>query len=84
MDKRSLAKKISEELLIDCETSGNSISNILLKTKRLALLIGDQDAQNWLDLELRGYPNSFNFNDIGNVKKSVIIPKHQKRSKIKK
>ncbi|MCW7467813.1 AbiTii domain-containing protein [Leptospira levettii] len=72
MNKKSLALKISEELLEEIEKLDDSIANILLKIKRMALLLGDADAQNWIDLELRGYPQKFYFESLGNCKKYAI------------
>ena len=36
-----------------------------MKAKRLARLLRDQDAISWLDLEIRGYPENFNFSKLG-------------------
>ncbi len=43
-----------------------------MKAKRLARLMRDTDAQVWLDLETRGYPNDFNFSQLGTCKKYAI------------
>lgn len=72
MNKKVLALKISEELLEEIEKLDDSITNILLKIKRMALLLGDTDAQNWIDLEIRGYPQKFYFDSLGNCKKYAI------------
>ncbi len=65
------ARKISEALLNDLENSSSKIDAILMKAKRLARLMRDSDAQLWLDLETKGYPNNFSFKELGNCIKYV-------------
>lgn len=59
------ARKISEALLEDLESSSSKIDTILMKAKRLARLMRDSDAQFWLDLETKGYPDNFSFKELG-------------------
>lgn len=64
------AKKVAESLLDDLENSPLSpVGPILMKAKRLARLMRDSDAQTWLDLEIKGYPDSFSFSELGTCKK---------------
>ena len=63
------ARKISEELLNALENSASKIDAILMKAKRLARLMRDSDAQIWLDLETKGYPEEFSFSEIGDCLK---------------
>lgn len=63
------ARKISEALLDDLESSSSKIDAILMKAKRLARLMRDSDAQLWLDLETKGYPNEFSFEVLGSCVK---------------
>jgi AbiTii len=59
------ARLVAIGLLDNLETSSTSIDSLILKTKRLARLMRDTDAQHWLDLEMRGYPDNFNFSILG-------------------
>ena len=59
------ARKISEALLDDLENSTSKIDGVLMKAKRLARLMRDSDAQVWLDLETKGYPDNFSFKELG-------------------
>lgn len=59
------ARKISEELLNDLETSASKVDAVLMKAKRLARLMRDSDAQTWLDLETKGYPDDFSVSQLG-------------------
>lgn len=59
------ARKISEALLDDLESSASKIDAILMRAKRLARLMRDSDAQVWLDLETKGYPDEFGFSELG-------------------
>lgn len=59
------ARKISEALLDDLENSSSKIDAILMRAKRLARLMRDSDAQLWLDLETKGYPEEFSFKELG-------------------
>jgi hypothetical protein len=43
-----------------------------MKAKRLARLMRDSDAQLWLDLETRGYPDGFAFSSLGTCRKYAI------------
>ncbi len=59
------ARKTAEALLDELELGSGPIMNSLLKAKRLARLMRDQDAITWLDLEARGYPPKFAFATLG-------------------
>lgn len=59
------ARKVSEALLDDLENSSAKIDAILMRAKRLARLMRDSDAQVWLDLETKGYPDGFSFSELG-------------------
>lgn len=61
----SEARRVASELLDCLETSSTPIDAVILRAKRLARLMRDSDAQYWLDLEMRGYPDNFNFSTLG-------------------
>jgi AbiTii len=63
------ARKVSGALLDDLENSLSKIDAILMRAKRLARLMRDSEAQLWLDLETRGYPEEFIFSDLGSCMK---------------
>lgn len=54
-----MAKELSDVILGDLEITQLPISQILMKSKRLARLLHDSDAQKWLDYEITGYPPVF-------------------------
>jgi hypothetical protein len=64
-DRLAQARAAAEALLDELELGSASIMNSLLKAKRLARLMRDEDAQTWLDLEARGYPPNFSFSELG-------------------
>lgn len=64
-----LAKELSNVILGDLEINQLPISQILMKTKRLARMLHDSDAQKWLDYEIMGYPVVFDPNDLGSCRK---------------
>jgi hypothetical protein len=66
MSRINEARNVAKELLESLETSQVSVDKILMKAKRLARLMRDADAQVWLDLETRGYPDNFIFTELGN------------------
>ena len=72
MSRLDEARKVAQELLEELETSRAPIETVLMKAKRLARLMRDTDAQAWLDLETRGYPDSFNFEQLGSCKKYAL------------
>lgn len=72
MSRLDEARKVAQELLESLETSWAPIEAILMKAKRLARLMRDTDAQTWLDLETRGYPDSFNPEQLGSCKKYAL------------
>jgi len=64
-----IAKELSETILADIEMCQLPISQVLMKTKRLARLLHDSDAQKWLDYELTGYPPVFDPAELGTCRK---------------
>ncbi|MBI5966576.1 MAG: hypothetical protein HY882_01775 [Deltaproteobacteria bacterium] len=46
---------LARELLDDIELGRLALENLLLKTTRLARMIGDQETQEWLECELSGF-----------------------------
>lgn len=66
------ARKVSESLLDELESTSSPIDTILMKAKRLARLMRDSDAQLWLDLETKGYPAGFSFSDLGSCKQYAV------------
>src|SRR5512138_2783550 len=64
-----MAKELSDVILMDLEISQLPVSQILMKTKRLARLLHDSDAQKWLDYELTGYPPVFDPAELGTCRK---------------
>lgn len=63
------AKELSEVILTDLEINQLPISQILMKTKRLARLLHDSDAQKWIDFEITGYPPVFDPAELGTCRK---------------
>jgi hypothetical protein len=59
------ARETAEALLEELELNPAPIMNSILKAKRLARLMMDEDAQTWLDLEARGYPKDFVYSRLG-------------------
>lgn len=57
-DKVEIAQKLSEEILSCIENESMAISSIALRCLRLARLIDDELAIEWLTYETCGYPNS--------------------------
>lgn len=66
------ARSVAMSLLDDLETSSLSIDKILMRSKRLARLMRDTDAQLWLDYETKGYPLDFDFETLGSCKAYAI------------
>jgi len=64
-----MAKELSNVILSDLEINQLSISQILMKAKRLARMLHDSDAQKWLDYEIMGYPVVFDPDELGSCKK---------------
>jgi hypothetical protein len=58
VDRQREALQLAEELLADIELSRLQPSQVLLKASRLARLLSDDSAREWLDFELNGYPAS--------------------------
>jgi AbiTii len=63
------AKELSDDILSDIEIHQLPISQVLMKTERLARLLHDSDAQKWLDYELTGYPPVFDPAELGTCRK---------------
>ena len=63
------AKELSDVILSDLEINQLPISQILMKSKRLARMLHDSDAQKWLDYEIMGYPVVFNPDELGSSRK---------------
>lgn len=63
------ARTVALQLLDEMETEEYPVERHLLKAKRLARLLRDTDAQTWLDLEIRGYPTDFRFDELGNCRR---------------
>jgi hypothetical protein len=59
------ARAVVESLLDSLETHPETVSQCLMKAKRLARLLRDEDAQVWLDFEVKGYPKNFAVAQIG-------------------
>jgi hypothetical protein len=68
----NLAREAAKALLDDIESGTVQIAVLLMRAKRLARLLRDQDAQRWLDLELKGYPQNFKFESIGTCKRYAM------------
>jgi hypothetical protein len=66
------ARRVAASLLDDLEASAARIDVILMKAKRLARLMCDEDAQRWLDLEMRGYPSEFSFQTLGTCREYAV------------
>jgi vacuolar-type H+-ATPase subunit H len=66
------ARHVASSLLDDLESSASSIDTVLMRSKRLARLMRDTDAQRWLDLETRGYPSGFSFSELGTCEKYAV------------
>lgn len=43
-----------------------------MKAKRLARLLRDEDAQAWLDYEMKGYPSKFDFGTLGSCRRYAL------------
>lgn len=71
MSRLTEARKVAQELLETLESSQSPIEMSLMKAKRLARLMRDPDAQTWLDLETRGYPDNFYGGNLGTCLKYV-------------
>ncbi len=72
MSRIDEARKVVLELLDLLESSSSSTELCLMKAKRLARLMRDSDAQIWLDLETRGYPDKYNFSQLGTCQKYAV------------
>lgn len=68
----SEARAVANDLLRKMETADLPIERHLLQAKRLARLLRDTDAQTWFDLEISGYPDGFNVENLGNCRRYPI------------
>jgi len=59
------AKQLSKQILDDIEINNLPISQVLLKTARLARFLHDTDAQRWIYYLSNGYPLKFNKKNLG-------------------
>lgn len=66
------ARRVAASLLDDLEASTARIDVILMKAKRLARPMRDEDAQRWLDLEMRGYSSQFSFQTLGTCREYAV------------
>lgn len=67
-----MARQTAAELLEQLETGSTPISESLMRAKRLARLLRDEDAQQWLDLETKGYPGDFDFGRLGSCQRYAV------------
>jgi hypothetical protein len=63
------AKDAAYALLDELEVGDKPILSSIMKAKRVARLLSDEDAQRWLDLEATGYPQSFNISSLGSCRR---------------
>lgn len=68
-ERLAAALNCARELLEELETGTSPISSAIMKAKKLARLVRDTDAQDWLTLELKGYPENFHFGKLGSCEK---------------
>ncbi len=75
MDNENIneAIKSAKELLYEMEIGELPVERYLMKAKRVARLIGDSDAQVWLNYELIGYPASYIFSGLGKCEKYALM-----------
>lgn len=71
-NKLAVARNLASDLLDEIETKEINISQTLMKVKRLARLLRDQDAQQWLEFEMSGYPKGFSFTRLGTCQKYAL------------
>ena len=76
--KAEEAKKLSKEILDDLEINQLPISQVLMKTLRLARFLHDTEAQNWINFEIKGYPLNFDPETLSNYKKYYHTPYYLK------
>lgn len=60
-----MARSTAIDLLNVMEIDKISSDIVLMRAKRVARLLADEDAERWLDLETTGYPSDFRFNFLG-------------------
>jgi len=65
----ALARQAARELLDALENDSVPVERSLMKAQRLARLLRDADAQEWLALELGGYPSDFTPVRLGTCQK---------------
>ncbi|MFH0885171.1 MAG: hypothetical protein V1861_05675, partial [Candidatus Micrarchaeota archaeon] len=67
-----LARDTAAQLLEELETGSVPVAQSLMRAKRLARLLRDEEAQRWLDYELKGYPNAFDFSLLGSCQRYAV------------
>ncbi|WP_321937439.1 hypothetical protein [Burkholderia cepacia] len=60
-----MARSTAIDLLNAMEVEKISADIVLMRAKRVARLLGDEDAERWLDLETTGYPADISFKVLG-------------------
>ena len=63
------ARSVVRTLLDALEEGETRADRLLMKAARLARLMRDTDAQQWLEFEASGYPNDFQFASVGTCSK---------------
>ncbi len=66
------SRRVASELLDCLEKSDADIDSIILRAQRLARLMRDGDAQNWLGYEMQGYPKDFPASELGTCEKYLL------------
>lgn len=66
------ARNVASNLLDELEAGEIPIESLLMKAKRMARLMRDTDAQQWLNYEACGYPTEFHIPSLGTCEKYAI------------
>ena len=67
-----MAREVAADLLDELETNAAPVSQSLMRAKRLARLLRDDDAQTWLTLETNGYPDNYDFARLGSCRRYAV------------
>jgi hypothetical protein len=67
-----MAREVAADLLDELETGAAPVSQTLMRAKRLARLLRDEDAQTWLTLETNGYPDDYDFARLGSCRRYAV------------
>jgi hypothetical protein len=67
-----MGREVAADLLDELETDAAPISQSLMRAKRLARLLRDEDAQAWLTLETNGYPDGFDLASLGSCGRYAV------------